>query len=253
VAGAGPASARAKLFNWHARDGRVRWAFTGRHGGVSTGPYASLNLGAHVGDEPVAVDANRAILAEAVGLPREHVRYMDQCHGSDVAVMDAATSGAQPPRVDALVTTSAGLALAVLVADCVPVLLADPSGGVVAAVHAGRKGMVAGVVHRALAVMREHGARDVVAVVGPSVCSRCYEVPEEMQAAAASVAPESAALSWTGTPAIDVAAGVVAQLRAEGVSVTWVPGCTRESPALFSHRRDGQTGRFAGVVALSPS
>jgi len=101
--------------------------------------------------------------------------------------------------------------------------------------------------------MREAGAHAITAVVGPSVCARCYEVPAEMRDAAAAVAPESAAVSWTGTPAIDVAAGVVAQLRANDVAVHWVPGCAREDERLFSYRRDGTTGRFAGVVALAPA
>ncbi len=115
--------------------------------------------------------------------------------------------------------------------------------------HAGRPGMVAGVVPRTLEVMADLGAGDVDAVVGPSVCGRCYEVPAEMRSAAAEVEPVSATVSWTGTPAIDVAAGVVAQLRAAGVPVTWVPGCSRERDDLYSYRRDGTTGRFAGVVA----
>jgi polyphenol oxidase len=89
----------------------------------------------------------------------------------------------------------------------------------------------------------------VDAVVGPSVCGRCYEVPADMRDVAARVEPVSATVSWSGTPAIDVAAGVVAQLRAHGVEVRWVPVCTRERDDLYSYRRDGRTGRFAGVVA----
>jgi hypothetical protein len=141
-----------------------------------------------------------------------------------------------------------------LSADCVPVLLADPVAGVVGAVHAGRPGMVARVVDRAIDALVEAGAdpHETIAVVGPSVCGRCYEVPEGMRADAASVSPPSATVSWTGTPAIDVAAGVVDQLSARGIRVTWVPGCTRESHDLYSYRRDGSTGRFAGIVRLLP-
>ena len=112
--------------------------------------------------------------------------------------------------------------------------------------------MLAGIVGRTLAVMRELGATTVSAAVGPSVCGRCYEVPPEMRADAATVSPVSATVSWTGTPAIDVAGGVVDQLRSYDVPVRWVPGCTRESPDLYSYRRDRQTGRFAGVVRLLP-
>ena len=100
--------------------------------------------------------------------------------------------------------------------------------------------------------MRELGALDIEAVVGPSVCPRCYEVPEEMRAQAMAAEPTTGAVSWAGTPAIDVAGGVVAQLAREGVALQWLPGCTRESPDLYSYRRDGTTGRFAGFVRLLP-
>ncbi len=230
------------MFAWHEdRSGVVR-AVTDRSGGVSRGRYSGLNLGLHVDDDPDAVSANRARLTERLGRP---VVYMDQCHGAEVAVVDGVPDVA--PSCDAVVTRSTEVALAVLVADCVPVLLSG--GGVVAAVHAGRPGLVAGVVPRTLAVMRELGAGEVDAVVGPSVCGRCYEVPAGMRDTAARVEPVSATVSWTGTPAIDVAAGVVAQLRAGGVEVRWVPGCSRERDDLYSYRRDGRTGRFAGVVA----
>ena len=233
------------MFAWHEdRSGVVR-AVTDRSGGVSTGPYAGLNLGAHVADDPAAVSQNRRLLEERLDRP---LVFMDQCHGTGVAVVEGVP--AEPPSCDAVVTRSTEVALAVLVADCVPVLLAG-TGGVVAAVHAGRPGMVAGVVPAALATMRELGAGDIDAVVGPSVCGRCYEVPPQMRDTAAAVQPVSAAVSWTGTAAIDVAAGVVAQLREGGVAVRWLPGCAREREDLYSYRRDGVTGRFAGVVARS--
>ncbi len=235
------------MFAWsEERSGVVR-GLTDRSAGVSTGRYAGLNLGAHVQDDPVAVAENRRRLGEWLDLP---VVYMDQCHGSDVAVVDGVPD--VPPSCDGVVTRSPDLALAVLVADCVPVLLSG-TGGVVAAVHAGRPGMVAGVVPRTLEVMGGLGAGEVDAVVGPSVCGRCYEVPEEMRTDAARVQPVSATVSWTGTPALDVAAGVVAQLHEAGVAVTWVPGCSRERADLYSYRRDGMTGRFAGVVARRSS
>jgi copper oxidase (laccase) domain-containing protein len=113
--------------------------------------------------------------------------------------------------------------------------------------------MLAGIVGRAVAAMRDLGASEVSATVGPSVCGRCYEVPAEMAHSAAAVSPAAAARSWTGTAAIDVAAAVVEQLAAADVAVQWVPGCTRESGDLYSYRRDGRTGRFAGVVALRPA
>ena len=218
---------------------------TDRSDGVSTGRYAGLNLGAHVDDASDAVAENRRRLTARLGRP---VVYMNQCHGAEVAVVDGIPD--VPPSGDALVTTSTEVALAVLVADCVPVLLSG-TGGVVAAVHAGRPGLVAGVVPHTLEVMRDLGAGKVDAVVGPSVCGRCYEVPEAMRDAVVRAQQVSATVSWTGTPAVDVAAGVVAQLRDAGVRVRWVPGCSRERADLYSYRRDGQTGRFAGVVARS--
>ena len=220
-------------------------ALTDRSAGVSTGRYAGLNLGAHVDDDPAAVAENRRRLGERLGRP---VRL----HGPVPRRRRSPSwTGCRPtcPGCDAVVTRSPDLALAVLVADCVPVLLSG-TGGVVAAVHAGRPGLlVAGVVPRTLTVMAELGAGEVDAVVGPSVCGRCYEVPEEMREAAARVQPVSATVSWTGTPAVDVAAGVVAQLHDAGVAVQvgagLLAGATR--PVLLPPGRT--TGRFAGVVA----
>ncbi|KRF25288.1 peptidoglycan editing factor PgeF [Phycicoccus sp. Soil803] len=236
------------MFYWRQQTGRVSWAFTDRGGGSSSGDFDSLNLGGHVGDDEAAVEANRKAVAGVTGVERDHLLFLQQCHGADVVVADGPWDAGGPPPADGVVTATAGLALAVLVADCTPVLLADVDTGVVGAVHAGRPGMTAGIVDVAVERMRELGARDLRAVVGPSICARCYEVPEELRAAAAAVAPEASARSWSGTPAIDVAAGVVAQLVANNVAVQWVPGCAREDERLFSYRRDGRTGRYAGVV-----
>lgn len=240
------------VFFWRDDLGGIRRAFTDRSGGVSEPPYAALNLGGHVGDVPDAVRENRIRVAHELGVDISRLVFMDQCHGSDVAAITEKPSG--PLVVDGVVTAEPGLALAVLVADCTPVLLSDEESGVIGAVHAGRPGMTGRIMTRAVEAMRDLGARRVAAVVGPSVCSRCYEVPADMREAAASVSPESSAVSWTGTPAIDVAAGVVAQLREAGVDdLTWVAGCAREEESLFSHRRDGTTGRFAGVIVRNAS
>lgn len=238
------------MFFARGRSGPVQWGFTDREGGVSGGDFGSLNLGGHVGDDPASVETNRSLVAEAVGVQRDHLLFLQQCHGSDALVVDGPWGEAGPPPGDGVVTTTPGLALAALVADCTPVLLADPDAGVIAAVHAGRPGMTSRIVDVVVDRMRDLGARQIAAVVGPSVCGRCYEVPEEMREAASAVAPASAAVSWTGTAAIDVASGVVAQLHAKGVAVQWVPGCAREDVSLYSYRRDGRTGRFAGVVVL---
>ncbi|MGA8978729.1 MAG: peptidoglycan editing factor PgeF [Pedococcus sp.] len=241
------------MFFARGRSGPVQWGFTDREGGVSAGDFGSLNLGGHVGDDPAAVEVNRSRVAESVGVPRDRLLFLQQCHGNDVLVVDGPWGESGPPPADGAVTRSAGLALATLVADCTPVLLADPAAGMVGAVHAGRPGMTSRIVDVAVDRMRELGAQQITAVVGPSVCGRCYEVPEQMRAAASAVAPESSAVSWVGTPAIDVASGVVAQLHAKDVAVQWVPGCARESRSLYSYRRDGRTGRFAGIVVLEAS
>jgi polyphenol oxidase len=245
------------VFAFQDTQDRVEIAFTDRHGGTSGGPFASLNLSPATGDDADAVTRNLDLVGRAFagGRPLRRLFLMHQVHGAGVHVVDDADlDAAHPPVVDALVTALPGVALVVRVADCVPVLLADPVAGVVAAVHAGRPGMVSGVVDRAVDAFTDAGATpgDTIAVVGPSVCGRCYEVPDGMRAKAAAVSAPSATVSWTGTPAIDVAAGVVDQLTARGIRVTWVPGCTRESPDLFSYRRDGTTRRFAGVVRLLP-
>jgi YfiH family protein len=242
------------VFHWREQSpaigGRgVDWGFTSTRGGSSVGDFASLNLGGHVGDDPSAVESNRRRLASALDVQRDHLLFMSQCHGSEIALVDGPWRG-EPPAVDALMTTSTDLALAVLVADCTPVLLVDRVAGVAAAVHAGRPGMMTGIVGRAVDAMTDLGARSISALVGPSVCGRCYEVPEAMRLQAAKVSPVAAAISWQGTPAIDVAAGVVDQLRARSVAVQWIPGCSRESEELFSYRRQRRTGRFAGVVRL---
>ncbi|MDF3288607.1 peptidoglycan editing factor PgeF [Streptomyces silvisoli] len=234
----------------------AHFAFTDRWGGVSAAPYEELNLGGAVGDEPRAVRENRELAAKALGLDPGAVVWMNQVHGNDVAVVTAPWDGAPVPAVDAVVTARPGLALAVLTADCVPVLLADPVAGVVAAAHSGRPGLVAGVVPAAVEAMTGLGARPdrITAFTGPSVCGRCYEVPGEMRAAVAESVPEAWARTSWGTPAVDVAAGVHAQLARLGVARREKSHiCTLESADHFSYRRDRTTGRLAGYVWLDGS
>jgi polyphenol oxidase len=240
--------------------GPVRYTFTDRWGstdrrGVSTGRYAELNLGDHVGDEPELVAQNRRRAAESFGADPDRVRYMSQVHGTNVAVVDGPWPGGRQPEADSLVTTRPGEVLAVLVADCTPVLLADPVAGVVAAAHAGRQGMAAGVVPAAIEVMVKLGADParMIAFTGPTTCGACYEVPEEMRSAVAEAVPESWAQTRQGTAGIDVPAGVWAQVRAAGITQgVRSPICAMESPDHFSYRREGVTGRFAGFISLEP-
>ncbi|MFI8205873.1 peptidoglycan editing factor PgeF [Streptomyces sp. NPDC085937] len=231
----------------------AHFGFTDRWGGVSAAPYEELNLGGAVGDDPAAVRANRDLAAKELGVDPARVVWMNQVHGADAVVVDEPWGDRPVPEVDAIVTARRGLALAVLTADCVPVLLADPVAGVVAAAHAGRPGLVAGVVPAAVRAMTERGADParIVARTGPAVCGRCYEVPEDMRADVAEVEPAAYAETGWGTPAVDVVAGVHAQLDRLGVSDRErSPVCTRESDDHFSYRRDRTTGRLAGYVWL---
>ncbi|MCZ0205549.1 peptidoglycan editing factor PgeF [Streptomyces achromogenes] len=231
----------------------AHFAFTDRWGGVSAAPYEELNLGGAVGDAPEAVRANRELAAKSLGLDPDLVVWMNQVHGADVAVVDEPWGEGPVPEADAVVTARRGLALAVLTADCVPVLLADPVAKVVAAAHAGRPGMVKGVVPAAVRAMAELGAEPgrIVARTGPAVCGRCYEVPEAMRAEVAAVEPAAHAETGWGTPAVDVSAGVHAQLDRLGVcDRARTPVCTLESQDHFSYRRDRTTGRLAGYVWL---
>ncbi|MEV0930128.1 peptidoglycan editing factor PgeF [Streptomyces phaeochromogenes] len=231
----------------------AHFAFTDRWGGVSAVPYEELNLGGAVGDDPDSVRANRELAAKSLGLDPDLVVWMNQVHGPDVAVVDGPWGDRPVPKVDAVVTRRRGLALAVLTADCTPVLLADPVAGVVAGAHAGRPGMIAGVVPATVAAMVELGAEParIVARTGPAVCGRCYEVPDTMRAEVAAVEPAAYAETSWGTPAVDVTAGVHAQLERLGVRDRGQsPVCTLESDDHFSYRRDRTTGRLAGYVWL---
>lgn len=222
------------------------------------------NLGTSVGDDPAEVARRRRDLARSVGVP---VRFVHQVHGADVevcapgagALLVDARAGRDEPVADALVTTGTDLALAVVVADCVPVLLADPVHGVVAAVHAGRRGLVAGVVQATVTAMVAAGARtaDLRAVVGPAICGGCYEVPSDLRDEVEAVVPGTAALTTWGTPSLDLPAGVAAQLAAAGVAVLRSGACTRTDERYFSHRASladpaRPAGRFAALVRRTP-
>jgi YfiH family protein len=217
---------------------------------VSKAPYESFNLGDHVGDDEKAVEANRARLAEGIGLTPDRLVWMEQVHGRTVATVDGPQ--AEPlEATDAVVTKQAGLGLVVLTADCVPVLLGDEEAGVVGAVHAGRVGARVGVVVEALKAMMAQGAEleRIEVLLGPAVCGECYEVPVDMQRDVEKHLPGSASKSRKGTPALDLRAGLWNQLGSAGVGKIGVdPRCTFEERDLFSHRREAPTGRLASVV-----
>ncbi|MCI9887332.1 peptidoglycan editing factor PgeF [Micrococcales bacterium 31B] len=236
----------------------VRAGFTQRFGGHSVGTRAGLNLALHVGDEPEVVARNRADLEAQWGRP---LVFMNQVHGTNVRVIEE--SDPLDPRTaaetacDALVTRRADVALAVMVADCIPVLLVDPDAGVIGAAHVGRPGMMAGMGRHVLDAMRDLGARPerVRVSLGPSACGGCYEVPEAMAAESEAIFPGSRATTTWGTTSINIAAGLSFDLQECGVRSEhiWLPpACTIEDERFFSYRREPHTGRFAGIIAWQP-
>jgi len=233
---------------------RVRRVVTTRAGGASRPPYDTFNLGDHVGDAEGDVHANRKRLAAELGLAEDKLAWMEQVHGRTATIVDGSETRAAE-ATDALVTATPGVALVVLVADCVPILLADAEDGVVAAVHAGRVGTRAGVVPAAVAAMLEAGAEPqrIEALLGPAICGDCYEVPAAMAADVEKHVPGSACKTRKGTPGLDLRAGLWRQLADLGVGKIGVdPRCTNEDKTLFSYRRDGTTGRIAGITWIDP-
>ena len=212
--------------------------FTDRRGGSSLGAYESLNFGFHVGDDPAAVTSNRLTIPNA--------QFMNQVHGNDVVLVDHLMES--DPTCDAMITTKAGISLAVMVADCIPLLLLSREA--VAAVHVGRAGLINKVAIKTLHQMRTFGAIDVHAIIGPSICGRCYEVPFEMQQDVIADHPRAFSTTHKGTPGLDLPAALIADLVSEGVSYEASTVCTMEDELYFSHRKQNPTGRFAGVVSL---
>jgi YfiH family protein len=239
--------------------------FTGRAGGCSVGSWSGLDVALHVGDEPGRVAENRRRVAAWAGAP---VVFARQVHGARCAVVSrdgelapdpfapdpfAADVGVLDGGYDALATADRGTALGVLVADCVPVLLADVTGGIVATAHAGRSGLLAGVLAGVLAAMRQLGARPerVRAALGPAAGPCCYEIPRQLQDDVCALLPQARSTTAWGTPSLDLRAGCRAVLQAEGVcDIQFVGGCTVEDERFFSYRRSPVTGRFAGVVRM---
>lgn len=220
----------------------MKYRFTNRTGGASSGAFASLNLGTHVSDDLQTVLANRELLASDIG----PIQYMSQVHGNRVAIIEEVTD--VDPICDALVTGISGISLAVQVADCIPLLLHSPES--VAAVHVGRKGLVNGVALAALEVMRDMGSQNISAIIGPAICGNCYEVSQEIFDEVVELHPTAQARTPSGTPALNLVAGLKTLLMQEGVTIVDEGRCTLESEDLYSYRRDGVTGRQAGVISL---
>ena len=222
--------------------------FTSRTGGVSSPPFDSFNLAGHVGDDSNSVHANRKIFASKIGLSLDRIYFMNQVHGREVATIDASSISATEPTADALFTTLKGRALVVLVADCTPLLLKSEKA--VAAVHIGRRGMVLDVLGATLKLFDVAGIsrNEITGELGPSICKDCYEVDAKTYEEVVSEVPASA--TKKEKRCLDITAGIEAGLRSAGIAFKTSGICVRHSPGYFSYRREGQTGRQAGVVWL---
>lgn len=225
------------------------WRVTDRMAGGSQGAFALGNLALHVGDDPVAVAANRASLAHDMDVPA--VVFGRAAHSNQVAYVGEPT--ADIAGVDALITDRPNLGLAAQGADCVMAAIATIDGWI-AAVHCGWKGLVTGVVPATLDALAEAGANlgGAHAHLGPSICAKCYQVDAQRASQVRSVIPE--AVVGAGPPyALDVARGVRHQLQEYAVRSTYDRRCTAQDPALYSYRRDHVTGRQAIAIARSSS
>ena len=216
--------------------------FTDRLGGLSQGDFSSLNLALHVDDDSSVVIRNREIISNQYG----PTMYMNQVHGNEVEVVTAL--GNATPTCDALITTVPGITLAVLTADCIPLLLS--SKNVVAAVHVGRRGLINGVARKTVEKMRELGSGAITGTLGPSICGTCYEVDQKTFDEVISVFPSARSETAQGTRALDLASALVADLNDLSIECDVDSRCTNEDLDLFSYRRTQRTGRQAGLIRL---
>ncbi|MGJ3264270.1 MAG: peptidoglycan editing factor PgeF [Salinarimonas sp.] len=247
-----------------ATDG-VRHAFFTRDGGVSQGLYASLNGGLGSADARERVLANRARMAERLGIAPDALVSVNQVHSPDVVTVEAPIAPDARPKADAMVTDRPGLALAILTADCGPVLFADAEGGVIGAAHAGWRGALAGVLEATVAGMERLGARRerIVAVLGPTIGQGAYEVGAELHEAFVGEDPEAARCFAPGTREgkwqLDLPGYIAARLaRAEIGAAHDLARCTYSDEDLFysyrraTHRGEPDYGRLVSAIALAP-
>jgi hypothetical protein len=240
----------------------IRHGFFGRRGGVSTGIYASLNAGAGSRDDPTAVVENRARIAAAMGVTPDHLLSLYQIHSARALRVDAVWN--ERPEADAHVTTTPGIALTALAADCAPVLFADPEARVIGAAHAGWKGALGGVLEAAVAEMLRAGARAarIVAAIGPCIHAESYEVGQEFRDAFAAVDSSNALFFAPGAGDrlhFDLPGFCAARLQRLGLAaVELVPADTCAlAEDFFSNRRafkagEGDFGRNCATIALAP-
>lgn len=238
-----------------------RHGFFTRLGGVSKGIYAGLNCGPGSDDDPNAVQANRSLVAEFMGVREPFLSSVHQCHSADVLVVDAPVH--QPrPKCDAMVTNQPGQVLGILTADCQPVLFSDRSANVVATAHAGWKGALSGVLEATLDAMEALGARreNITAIIGPCISQRAYEVGPEFFEAFTAENPEHARFFANGTDdrlMFDLPSFGLSRLRQAGVGqARWTGHCTFSDPERFfsyrrtTHRKEADYGRLISTISI---
>ena len=226
----------------------ARTLFTSRAGGVSNPPFDSFNLAVHVGDDPKSVLRNREILSEQIGIDISRIFFMNQVHGREVAVIAEDSDPNFAPTADALFTTLTGRALVTLIADCTPLLL--KAEGAIAAVHVGRKGLVAQVLEATLTVFNQHGIpnNSISAEIGPSICRDCYEV--DLATYRDVVTSNPATATDEVRHCLDISGGLQDRLKRFEIPFKVAPLCVAHDPGFFSYRKNGRTGRQAGVIWL---
>jgi len=237
----------------------IRHGFFGREGGVSSGIYATLNAGTGSNDDPADIAENRRRIAAAFDAPPTHLIGVHQVHSPDALFVTAPWPG-ERPHADALVTTTPGLVISVLTADCTPVLLADKEAGVIAAAHAGWKGAITGVLENTVRIMRDHGARNIAAAIGPTIHQASYEVGPEFEARFRETSDAFANFFKQGAGDrfhFDLPAFCADRLAPLGVTkVETLPLDTYAHPTkLHSHRRSvhenaGDYGRNCAAISL---
>lgn len=227
----------------------VKHGFFTRRGGASSGIFSGLNCGLGSSDQREAVALNRARVAEAMGAPENTLIGVHQVHSSDVVTVTHAHPLPEPPRADGIVTNVPGLVLAILTADCQPVLFSDPETGVIGAAHAGWKGTLNGVLEATVDAMLALGAerKNISAVIGPTISQRAYEVGPEFFENFIAQDPENARFFEPGDGdrhMFDLPALGVSKLRAAGIGqATWTRHCTyHDADRFYSYRRTTHAG-----------
>lgn len=239
----------------------VRHGFFTRRGGASSGLFSGLNCGFGSSDQGEIVAINRGRVADAIGVPHDRLATVRQTHSAEVAVLKDAAQALDLAKVraDAIVTDQPGVALAVLTADCQPILLADAEAGVIGAVHAGWRGALSGVIEAAVGAMTDLGATRIRAVIGPCISQRAYEVGEEFMDEVLAEDPDYQRFfsgGPNGRPMFDLPGFGLSRLRDAGVEAEWTRHCTYSDPDRFysyrrsTHLHEVDYGRLISVIAL---